>query len=60
MHILKTCKSKKVWINSNQEKVNTSIFHTLKSSSVEGGRIWLKFKLIQALMHILITCKNQT
>ena len=24
-----------------------------------GGRIWLKFELIQAFTHVLVTCKNQ-
>ena len=28
-------------------------------SSGVGGGIWLKFELIQALMHVLVTCNNQ-
>ena len=24
-----------------------------------GGGIWPKFELIQALMHVLVTCKNE-
>ena len=24
-----------------------------------GGRIWRKFELIQAVMHALVTCKNE-
>ena len=24
-----------------------------------GGVIWLKFELIQAFMHVLVTCKNE-
>ena len=38
----------------------TSIFQTCKGDNfgVDGG-IWQKFKLIQAFMHVLITCKNE-
>ena len=28
-------------------------------NSVVSGRIWLKFKPIQAFMHVLVTCKNK-
>ena len=27
--------------------------------SVVSGRMWLKFKLIQAFMHFLVCCKNE-
>ena len=27
------------------------------ANSVVGGQIWLKFELIQDIMHVLITCK---
>ena len=37
--------------------METSIFKTLKDSSVVRGRIWPNFKLIQALMFVIITCK---
>ena len=32
MYVLNTCKFKKYLINSNQEKVETTIFQTLKGS----------------------------
>ena len=35
----------------------TSIFQTCKGSV--GGGIWPKFELIQAFMHVLVTCKNE-
>ena len=28
-------------------------------NSVVSGRIWLKFELIQAFMHILVSCRNE-
>ena len=36
----------------------TLIFPTLNNLIV-SGRIWLKFKLIQAFMHVLVSCKNE-
>ena len=38
----------------------TSIFRRARAdNSGVGGGIWLKFKLIQAFMHVLVTCKNE-
>ena len=38
----------------------TSIFQTARAdNSGVGGGIWRKFELIQALMHVLVTCKNE-
>ena len=40
--------------------MKTSIFQTLKAaSSVVRGQIWPNFKLIQALMYVIITCKYE-
>ena len=38
----------------------TSIFfrHPRADNSGVGGGIWPKFELIQAFMHVLVTCKN--
>ena len=36
----------------------TSIFQRADKSGVSGG-IWPKFVLIQAFMHVLVTCKNE-
>ena len=38
----------------------TASFQTRKGSkSGVGGGIWSKFELIQAFMHVLVTCKNE-
>ena len=38
----------------------TSIFRRARAdNSRVGGGIWPKFKLIQAFMHVLLTCKNE-
>ena len=38
----------------------TSIFRRARAdNSGVGGGIWSKFKLIQAFMHVLVTCKNE-
>ena len=42
--------------------METSIFQTLKlraANFVVRGRIWPNFKLIQALMYVIITCKYE-
>ena len=60
MDVLVTYKFKMDLINSNREKVATSIFRRSRAanSQVSSG-IWPKLKLIQAFMHVLITCKYQ-
>ena len=60
MHVLITCKFEKDRINSNGEKVVTSIFRRSRAAnSIVSGGIWPKFKLIQVFMHVLITCKYE-
>ena len=58
--VLVTYKFKMDLINSNREKVATSIFRRSRAanSQVSSG-IWPKLKLIQAFMHVLIICKYQ-
>ena len=52
---MSSLKFKKYLINSNKEKVETTIFKTHKGSIlVVSGQIWLKLELIQALMHVPI------
>ena len=60
MHILITYKFKMDLINSDREKVATSIFRRSRAanSAVSSG-IWPKFELIQALMYVLVTCKYE-
>ena len=53
-----------VWYESDQKrsrKRNDAVFPTVTLSVAmeTSGRIWLNFKLIQALMHVLITCKYE-
>ena len=60
MHVLITCKFEKDRINSNGEKVVTSIFRRSRAAnSIVSGGTWPKFKHIQAFMHVLITCKYE-
>ena len=33
--------------------------HLRADNSKVSGRIWQKFELIQAFMHVLVTCKNE-
>ena len=57
MHVLLTYKFKMDLINSDQEKVATSIFRQSRAAnSVVSSGIWPKFELIQALMYLLVTC----
>ena len=38
----------------------TLIFRRARAdNSAVGGGIWPKFELIQAFMHVLVTCKNE-
>ena len=32
---------------------------TRAGNSIVSGLIWFKFKLIQAFMHVLVSCKNE-
>ena len=61
MHVLITIKFEKDQINSNQEKVETSIFRRSRAAnSVVSSGTWPKLELIQAHMYVLITGKNET
>ena len=67
MYVLITCKYDKDPIQKSRENVMTSFFplkvywnffwRSRAANSVVGGPIWPKFKLIQDIMHVLITCK---
>ena len=60
MHVLVAYKFKMDLINSDQEKVATSIFRCSRAAnSVVSSGIWPKFELIQALMYVLVTCKYE-
>ena len=66
MHVLVTCKKKKDWKKSYQGKVETPsfpfkavVFFRLSRADNYDFRdpIRPKFKLVQDIMHVLITCK---
>ena len=58
MHILITYKLKMELINRNREKVVTSNFRRSRAAnSIVSSGIWPKLELIQAFIHVLITCK---
>ena len=67
MYVLMTCKYEKDPIKNSRDNVMTSFFplyvygnffrRSRDANSVVGGPIWPKFKLIQDIMHVLITCK---
>ena len=47
-------------IIQSEKKWKQQFFRRLRAaSSVVGGRIWPNFKLIQALMYVIITCKYE-
>ena len=61
MHVIITCKYEKDQKKNSQEKVETLFFPTITLSVTmeTSGWIWPNFKLIQALMNIIITCKYE-
>ena len=64
MVVLVTCKNKKYPIKNEGATVATRLhvdfFRRSRADNfVVNGGIWQKFKLIQAFMHVLTTCKNE-
>ena len=63
MYVLITCKSKKIIGSIAPEKMWKYQFfrhsRIATCNSVVSIQIWPKFKLIQALIYVLITCKYQ-
>ena len=61
MHVIITRKYEKDRIKNSQNKVATSFYPiiTLSVTMKTSGRIWPNFKLIQALMYVIITCKYE-
>ena len=61
MHVIITCKYEKDQMKNSREKVETPFFPiiTLSVTMETSGRIWSNFKLIQALMYVIITCKYE-
>ena len=56
-----TCKHIEDLIKNAGARVFTTMFHrhARADNSGVGGGIWPKFELIQAFMHVLVTCKNE-
>ena len=61
MHVIVTCKYEKERMKNNREKVETPFFPiiTLSVTIETSGWIWPNFKIIQALMYVIITCKYE-
>ena len=61
MHVIVTCKYEKERMKNSREKLETPFFPiiTLSVTMETRGWIWPNFKLIQALMYVIITCKYE-
>ena len=61
MHVIITCKYEKNRIKNSLEKVATPFFSiiTLSVAMETSSRIWPNFKLIQALMYVIVPCKYE-
>ena len=62
MHVLVTCKYEEDPIKNEGARVDTTFSPLYCNSMVAmetSGRIWPNFELIQALIHVLITCKYE-
>ena len=46
-----------IWRDRTMDAIFPTV--TLSVAMETSGRIWLNFELIQALMHVLITCKYE-
>ena len=58
MDVLVTCKYEKDPIKNEGPRVDTTLYSNFSDTGVGVG-ILLKFELIQAFMHVLVTCKNE-
>ena len=69
MYVIITCKYEKDQIKNSREKVDTLFSHykpmgiffirSSAANSAVGGSIKLKFKLVPALMHVIVTCNYE-
>ena len=62
MVVLLTCKNEDP-IKDREARVFTTLYINFSDAQGQitrvGGGIWPKFELIQAFMHVLVTCKNE-
>ena len=61
MHVIITCKYEKDRIKNSREKVATPFFSIIALSVAmeTSSWIWPNFKIIQALMYVIVTCKYE-
>ena len=61
MHVIITCKYEKDLIKTSQEKVATPFFplKTLSVAMETSSRMWPNFRLIHALMYVIVTCNYE-
>ena len=61
MHVIITCMYEKEWMKNSREKVETLFFSIITLSVTMKTSGWIRphFKLIQALMYVIITCKYE-
>ena len=64
MDLLVTCKYEEDPIKNRGTRVLTTLYidffrRPRADNSGVGGGIWPKLELIQAFMHVLVTCKNE-
>ena len=64
MVVLLTCKNEEDPVKNRVTRVFTTLYinffrHARADNYGVGGGIWPKFELIQAFMHVHVTCKNE-
>ena len=61
MHVIFICKYEKIRIKKQPRNSGNTVFTiiTLSVAMETSIRIWPNFKLIQALMYVLVTCKYE-
>ena len=59
MVVLVTCKNEEDPMKIKLTTLYSDFLRSMTGNSAVSGRIWLKFKLIQAFMHALLCCKNE-
>ena len=64
MVVFVACKNEEDPIKNVGSRVSTTLYSNFSYVQGQitlgvGGGIWTKFELIQAFMHVLVTCKNE-
>ena len=63
MNVLVTCKYEEDPIKNEGARVDTTLQQFFRRARADnsgvGVGIWPKFELIQAFMHVLVSCKNE-